>query len=299
MSTTSLNHRAVCAAVVLSTPLTSCGGGGSSTGGGASAVVAAPTPTPTPSPSPSPAPTKTPLAVPPALTQIPDFAVLSVGDDVAFRYNMSTARHEFMFGTSGWGVLGQAYGYPQSNAYAYATVTFGAAAGALTLTMDMFVPGATNRTLALSHTSFASYCCQPATGQFAYGVPTAPTAVPPAGTYRYRGVLFDPDGLPGAVDITIDYATARVSGTIAPLFNDFGRVVPVGSYPFEGSLKPGTATFEGSFPIGATGRTGTIEGTLTGPTANELMFRWKATLLISNFSSQPVAYTLFGVAKAN
>ena len=320
-----------CSAAVLGLTLsaTGCGGGSSSS---ASIAVApaptpSPTPTPTPTPSPSPTPTSGPLAGPPALTQVQDFAVLGYSvtgstdregrggplvqqpGGVAIRYIASDGRHELMIPGREWGTLGTAF--TNGGDFSSQSVTVGTGATAFAYRLALFVPGDRNRTLPLVHTSYGSWeasAINPTDpnkidqnyGTFAYGVPTQAGGVPRVGMATYRGVVFDPYSQTGTVNITIDFATRQVTGSIEPFFNDgIGGVESGGSYPFSGSLQADASAFQASFPIGSTGRTGLLEVQLTGPTGEELMLRWSASIIVRHLRVEPIAFILPGVARRN
>lgn len=308
--------------------LTGCGGGSSSSAPAPVAVAPAPVPVPAPSPSPTPAPSPTPtpapLAGPAALTQIQDFAVLGYSvtgttsangsgqlvqqnDGIAFRYIASHSGHEFMIPGRDWGVVGPSTSV--FGGFSYHRVTVGTGSAAFVYDLHLFFPGQSNPVLPLVFTSFGSWSgssvnqSNPAKfdqsfGSFAYGVPTLAAALPGSGIASYRGVLFDGYDTPGTIDLTIDFGKREASGTIEPFFNDgIGGIGSGGKFPLSASFPAGVSGFELNFPIGSTGRTGTVKLQFTGPAAEELMLRWSASIAVPHLSSTPTAYILPGVAR--
>lgn len=315
-------------ALTLAVTLAGCGGDSASSGSGAVAVASAPAPAPAPSPAPtptpSPSPTPAPLAGPAALTQGQDFAVLGYSvtgttardgsgptsqqpGGVAFRYVASQARHEIQIPGRDWGVLG----VPIVAGANFSTqrVTVGTGASAFVYDLRLFVPGDRNQALPLTYTSYGSWAASAIResdptkidqnfGSFAYGVPTPAAGVPRTGTAQYRGIVFDSYDTAGVALLSIDFGTGRVSGSIEPLFNDgIGGIGPGGTYPVSGSIQPGVAAFQVNFQIGSTGRSGLLEVQFTGPNAEELMFRWGASIQVPHLTVDPVAYILPGVAR--
>lgn len=316
--------------------MTACGGG-SSGSAGASAPVAVvpgsaptpsptPTPTPSPTPAPAPAPTPTPLASPVALTTSPDFAVLGIArtrrtgangapivtqqtDGVAFRYLASQSQHELLVPGSDWAVLGSPTVFLRDPLIAEQTVTVASGAPPYAYSLQLLVPGDRNPSLRLLHTSYGSWIgsvpianepgkLQEISGQFAYGVPTSASAMPRNGVLHFRGLIFDQYNTPGDVLVSVDFDAGRVSGTIAPLFNDgIGGIDGPSPVPFVASLQSGTAALRINFADRSPAGSGLLEIQFTGPSAEELMLRWTATIVVPHLSSDPASYVLPGVAK--
>ena len=187
----------------------------------------------------------------------------------------------------------------------------GTGASAFTYTLQLLIPGSSNSLLPLSFTSVGNWSAgaQSPTdptksdqnyGLFAYGVPTLASAVPRTGTVRYRGFVFDGYNTPGELDLTIDYATGQVQGSVTPTFNDgAGGISSLMKFPFSGVLPAGTSAFRLTFPVDSPSRTGTLDVQLTGPAAEELMARWSATVVNPQFSTQPMLIVLPGAAKGS
>jgi hypothetical protein len=263
---------------------------------------------------------------PAALTQIEDFAVLSYAqigttpangggpletrtEGVAFRYIAATKRHELTIPGHGSGVLGTPTTHGQNPTFTAETVTEGAGASAFSYDLQLLIPGAANPLLPLAYTSYGAWNAGRAQaadpnlidqnfGFFTYGVPTPASGVPAAGGAEYSGVVFDGYSTPGSVTVTIDFTTGRIMGTVDAKFNDgIGGIGGPGPIAFEGALKPGGSMAEISFPIGTSGRTGSLTIQLTGPHAEELMIRWSATVVVPQLGSSPLPVTVLGAAK--
>jgi hypothetical protein len=307
--------------------LPGCGGGSSGDGGSPVAVAPAPSPTPTPPPTPTPTPAPTPsptiLSGPAALTLAQDFAVLGYAmtgttlangsgpitlqnDGVSFRYIAQPPHHEIMIPGRDWGVVGPSTAV--SNGFSGHRVTIGTGPSAFAYELHLLFPGQSNPVLPLTYTSLGFWQASSPNqadpsktdqsfGGFAYGVATPAGDLPRSGTATYRGVLFDGYQTPGTVDLTIDFARREVSGTIEPFFNDgIGGIGSGGRFAVSASFPAGTSGFEVNFPIGSTGRAGTVKVQLTGPAAQELMLRWSASIQVPHLSNVPQSYILPGVA---
>lgn len=228
-------------------------------------------------------------------------------DGVSFRHIAQPPRHEIMIPGREWGVVGPSIGV--FGGFSDHRVTVGTGPSAYTYELHLLFPGQSNPVLPLTYTSLGFWQASSPNqadpskidqsfGGFAYGVATPAGDLPGTGTATYRGVLFDSYQTPGTMDLTVDFATREVSGTVEPFFNDgIGGIGSGGKFAVAASFPAGTSGLELSFPIGSTGRTGTIKVQFTGPAAQELMLRWSASIQVPHLSDVPQSYILPGLAR--
>ena len=286
--------------LLASVALAGCGGGDSTV----PQIIVNPAPTPSPSPPPSPSPTPSPTASAPiGLEQPGDFATLGW----AFRYTTDRDGSNPRGSTEPDAAAPIEIGYvATANAYemrlpdvsrgrlafAFPATNFTSLRlpwpGAPDIAVLLYRPGAGNTELALSFTSLGSWSAtrpDPADptrfdlnfGDFTYGVPTPPAAVPASGTRQYGGIAYGGGigFITGTADLTIDFATGTVTGALAPMINDgVGSIAGSGRYELDAARISADGRLSGQFR-GSAGVQGTFEGRLTGPAAEEMMVRWR------------------------
>jgi len=290
----------------LSLALAACGGGG----GG---VASTPTPTPSPSPTPTPAPTPTPTpAASPAVfagvTTATDFPTLgyegtsgtdgsrvTTGRGFSIRYDASAK--EYVFDLPGWepGTLDV---YQSGDRYWNALLA-GQPTGTKEVYIDVFRPGPQNWDFELTFTSFAQYYDAGSTvGVVAFGLPTASSAVPVAGTASYNAFAAA-TGAPsyiirGSAVLHFDFGAGALSGQFDPyIYDQLLGNSPLGHYDFVNTVYGvGSTTFSGQLSSAAVTGHGSFEGQFTGPAAEELMARFTAPY-IDPFTNKQV--DMFGV----
>lgn len=292
--------------------LSACGG----SGGGVIASI------PTP-PVMSPTPTST-APLPPehfALVSAAPFAVVATGDtfttdaqgqhpalqsqpsakDVQFSYDAGTKTYQISLPDFQSGTLANiSYGgsVGQVATGSISQVTAGSSTALQNVYVDQPVPG--SHFSSYTYTSFGSWTGTIGTnnnqvirgeGIFAYGIPTVAGDVPTIGGATYTADIFASRGLDsipevgGSVNLTFNFASGTLSGSMHPQINDDwdGIFVDFGRYDFTQTVySTGSATFAGKFIVpGLPNADSSFNGNFTGPNAAELMARFQAPYLLN------------------
>jgi hypothetical protein len=129
-------------------------------------------------------------------------------------------------------------------------------------------------------------------GLFAYGLPTAPGALPASGErffaaaaqarelnpFQYSEAGAGPDAYFGRATLSFNFATGAVEGALKPVVvNHWYGELPLGEFSFvDARMIPGTPTFSGQLVVPDTNARGWFEGRFTGPNADEVIIRWQA-----------------------
>ena len=278
--------------------LTACGGAGST-------VTSIPTPTPTPAPTPTPTPTPAPSAAPAggwaSTASSQNFTTL--GADAAFHLdkasNIVTPRAvaDSPDVSIRYSVADQAYfvtlpGFPEGRRANDTRLVDPATTNALGPTVSLTgamttyatVASWSSRTLTATGEDFAY-------GYFAFGNPTAGSAVATTGSATFAGyfaAVSDAAGsrpsegfvtpiiAGGPVSMNVDFAGGTLSGTLTPTLscnNCFESYLP--AIPFTGMLAAaGSNGFTGSFTTSVPG-VNSITGLFVGPSAQENIARFQ------------------------
>lgn len=308
-------------AVSLLVLTTACGGGDGSSTGATPIVASPPAPTPTPTATPTPAPTPTPIAGAAAIQQVGEFAVLgytksyntkadgSDAQDIVetfegtrFRY-LASGVHEVLFPLSEWSPLGTA---SRSGNSPFSSMSVNEPNGAKGFFLLMLIPKVAE--LPLSHTGFATWYANRGTqlsggrimqltGSFAYGVATTPGELPSMGSKTFKGFGdLEGYGVTSPLQVTVDFATGKLTGTITPTFADWGGgTTPSGPYSFSGVLTAGATSVALDIALPG-GKTGRIELVFTGPTGEEMMIRFRGDIPCPSISEKGCSVVMPGAA---
>ncbi|RYG87483.1 MAG: hypothetical protein EON59_07275 [Alphaproteobacteria bacterium] len=229
-----------------------------------------------------------------------DFAEFFEG--TRFRF-LASGIHELLIPTSEWSPLGNA---TRNVASLFSTVSVAEPSGQKGFATLMLIPQI--KALALSHTGFATWYANQGTalangrtlqlsGGFSYGVVTAPGGLPGTGTKTFKGFGdLEGYGVSSPLEVTVDFATGRLTGKITPTFLEFGGSErPVGPYSFAGSVAAGalSAAVDVALPNGKTGR---IDIVFTGPAAEEMMVRFRGTIPCAHISEAGCSVVMPGAA---
>jgi hypothetical protein len=206
-----------------------------------------------------------PLETPPfGVTTTTDFATL--GANLGIRWNAELKAYEVTFpgGSTGKIVPNQ----PGSN-YGQVIASDG----------TVLAPFASVLKTPFAYTSWGSV----GSGIVAFGIPTAPGAVPTSGSASYAGLIEGNAKAPGyeyavygSAMFQFNFGAGTLSGYMDPEFSGPMGVPTAPRYNFTQTVySPGSTTFSGSFDV--TGPTpSSFEGRFTGPAAQELMMRFQA-----------------------
>lgn len=258
--------------------LAGCGGGG----GGVTSL-----PRPQPTPTPTPGPVTVPAAIIPSVTQSTNFAAMGLeaaytspdltSDGFAVAFDSSTGLYVMDFPSTEPGGF-----YPGPNPpgdiWTGNVVSDGA-----NRYVEVLNPA--NPDFPLTYTGLAGYRAGESYGWAAFGVETAPGAVPASGTASYdakiRGWTVDAsERISGDAALSFDFAAGTLSGHISPiLFSDYDwNNYELGRYDFVNTIfGAGSTTFSGEFSHPIFGQNGSFNGMFTGPAAQELMASWTAS----------------------
>jgi len=202
----------------------------------------------------------------------------------------------------------QGYSWIQHNAFAD---------GELPVHIGLFRPGAANKRLALTYTSFATwnvgtpdpkseyYQQRLREGVFVFGRNTAAADVPRTGAATYTAVIQGlsdyvsdrqrPYVITGNASLAYDFGAATFTGSMNPvaLDRETGKTYKLGAYAFSGHATVGSPTFVGNFARTSDYGENYIAGQFTGPKAQEFWGQW------ASFMADPVnngaALNMFGV----
>jgi hypothetical protein len=165
-----------------------------------------------------------------------------------------------------------------------------------TTTVRMFKPGSANPELQLTYASFGAWTNQTGDGSrpdyqeivrsyFAYGLPTAASAVPVTGTASYDARIFGETTLLAPNDISKKSPRLGISGTarfdfnfasatLAGYFNPVGRDASGKTYTFDQTGFTGKIQADKSFNANFANYAGDLQGQFYGPEAQELAGRF-------------------------
>ena len=122
-------------------------------------------------------------------------------------------------------------------------------------------------------------------GAFAFGNPTASSAIPTTGSAIFDAIVagFTLDTgreVDGTASLQFDFAVGTLAGSFSPFtYSDTARV-GLGTYNFVNTVfGVGSTTFSGQLQHAGTSDLGAFNGLFTGPAAQELMSRWTAPYL--------------------
>lgn len=279
-----MTHRN-CARILLVTvalTVAACGGGG----GGSSGFVGS-------TPPPPPPPT---APIPPehiGLVSSAPFAVQAASDqslvDVQFSYNASNNSYQISLPGFQPGSLAN-IGYNGSAGQIATSTTSQVTEGSSNTLQPVFVflpvPGSSFSPY--TYTSFGSWDQATgvgnASGNFAYGIPTAVGDVPVTGSASYTAEIRASSDLVsdymvgGSASLQFNFAAGTLSGSMHPEIVDGfnGVFVDFGQFDFTQTVySTGSTTFSGKFIVpGLPGADSSFNGNFTGPNAAELMARF-------------------------
>lgn len=294
-------------AVAASLMLAACGGGG---GGGG--IASAPTPVPSPTPTPTPTPTPggsfgTSVSIFPGVSTSTTFASLGVEmkgvnnattittTGFAVRYDQAAGGYVLELPSQTAGVFRA--GSESSSYWNGGAVVKQGSNTFFWPPTSILKPRADNPLIQLSHTSYAAYLqAGPMEdlphGYVTFGTVTPAGSVPTVGSATMTALVdghtenFDKIG--GAASLQFNFQNGTLAGWFDPIHYAYidGAETPLGRYTFtETIFGSGSNAFSGKLSHADTSLTGSFNGLLTGPAADEMMARWSATYRLPGNSS--------------